>query len=152
MATELGLSLDELFRDVPMQGDDVTDEESRIGPVMREQARPSIDLATGVHWSHLTRTNDSETDFLYAVYDPGGASCPPDALIRHHGREYGLVLSGRLGATIGFESYELEPGDSLVFNADTPHRFWTIGEEPATVVWTIVGRAGDLLGEFDPGA
>lgn len=154
ISTELGLSLDELFLDLPGQGRNggAAAEGGRRGPVLRERARASIDLATGVHWSRLTPTGDSEVDFLYAVYEPGGASCPPDALMRHHGREYGLVLAGRLGATIGFESYELEPGDSVVLNADTPHRFWTIGEQAVTVVWTIVGRAGDLLGEFDPGA
>lgn len=153
IATELGLSLDELFLDAPEQGRNGTSEQnSRRGPVLREHARASIDLATGVHWSRLTPTSDREIDFLYAVYDPGGASCHPDALMRHHGREYGLVLAGRLGATVGFETYELESGDSIVFNADTPHRFWTIGDQPVTVVWTIVGRAGDMLGDFDPGA
>lgn len=154
ISTELGLSLDELFLDAPEQGRNggTSADSVRRGPVLHESARASIDLATGVHWSRLTPNSDSEVDFLYAVYEPGGASCPPDALMRHHGREYGLVLAGRLGATIGFETYELQPGDSVVFNADTPHRFWTIGEEPVTVVWTIVGRAGDLLGEFDPSA
>jgi mannose-6-phosphate isomerase-like protein (cupin superfamily) len=63
--------------------------------------------------------------------------------MRHHGREYGLVLSGRLGAAVGFETFELGPGDSIVFNADTPHRLWTIGEQPVTATWTIIGRSGD---------
>jgi mannose-6-phosphate isomerase-like protein (cupin superfamily) len=63
--------------------------------------------------------------------------------MRHSGTEYGLVLSGRLGATVGEDSYELGPGDSIAFDSTTPHRIWTTGEEPATAVWTVVGREGD---------
>ena len=88
-------------------------------------------------------------DFLFVTYDVGGASCPPDVLMRHSGREYGLVISGHLGATIGFDSFELGPGDSIVADSTTPHRFWTIGDEPAVVVWTVVGRAGDPRANFD---
>jgi mannose-6-phosphate isomerase-like protein (cupin superfamily) len=66
----------------------------------------------------------------------------------HRGREYGLVLSGRIGAMVGFESYGLGPGDSIVFDAHSPHRFWTIGDEPAIVVWTIIGRAGETRNAF----
>jgi mannose-6-phosphate isomerase-like protein (cupin superfamily) len=69
-------------------------------------------------------------------------------MLVHRGREYGLLLSGRLGATVGFGSYELTPGDSIVFEARSPHRFWTIGEEPAVVVWTIIGRAGEARQMF----
>jgi hypothetical protein len=46
---------------------------------------------------------------------------------------------------VGFESYELEAGDSIVFNSDLPHRLWTIGEEPAVVVWTVIGRGAVSL-------
>ena len=38
--------------------------------------------------------------------------------MRHMGREYGLVLSGRLRVTIGFdEEHELGPGDSIAFES-----------------------------------
>jgi quercetin dioxygenase-like cupin family protein len=61
----------------------------------------------------------------------------------HSGSEYGVVLEGTLGAMVGEESYELEPGDSIAFDSSTPHRIWTIGEEVAVAVWTVVGRDGD---------
>lgn len=151
LVTALGLSLDELFFDVDVDAAGAAEGESDGGRgggrVLREAERPRIDLATGVRWHRLTPTHEQGIDFLYVVYEVGGASCPPDALMRHLGREYGLVLSGRLGATVGFESYELGPGDSIVFDADTPHRLWTIGDEPAVAVWTIIGRSGDQRGE-----
>jgi quercetin dioxygenase-like cupin family protein len=74
------------------------------------------------------------------VYPAGAASCPDDALFRHPGREYAYVLSGRLGVRIGFQEYELGPGDSLSFSSQIPHRFWTIGDEPVTAVWAILNR------------
>jgi hypothetical protein len=39
--------------------------------------------------------------------------------------------------------YELEPGDSIAFDSVVPHRFWTVGDVPTRVAWTIVGRLGD---------
>jgi transcriptional regulator with XRE-family HTH domain len=160
IVSALDISLDELLFDAPASnpqgrrpngeapagGAPESPAETRTagnGPVLRRRERPSITLATGVRWERLTPATDSEVDFLYVVYDVNGESCSADALMRHGGREYGLVLQGRLGATVGFESYELEPGDSITFNSTTPHRFWTIGDEPTIVVWTILGRDGD---------
>ena len=42
--------------------------------------------------------------------------------MRHGGREYGHVLSGRLEVQIGFETYSVGPGDSIHFDSTTPHR------------------------------
>jgi transcriptional regulator with XRE-family HTH domain len=135
IATELELSLDELFAD-PETGA-IGPGARRESPVLRGSERLSIQLATGVRWHRLTPRHEEDVDFLYAVYEVGGASCPPDAMMSHRGREYGLVLSGRLGATVGAETHELEADDSIVFDSRVPHRFWTIGEEPAYVVWAI---------------
>jgi transcriptional regulator with XRE-family HTH domain len=142
LVTALGLSLDELFLDVPVRAGEPLPQPGGTG-VVREGRRPHIELATGVVWDRLTPTHEQGVDFLYVVYEVGGASCAPGSYMRHHGREYGLVLSGRLGAAVGFETFELGPGDSIVFNADVPHRLWTIGDEPVTASWTIIGRSGD---------
>jgi quercetin dioxygenase-like cupin family protein len=63
-------------------------------------------------------------------------------MIRHQGREYGLVLSGRLGVQLGFQTYELGPGDSIAFDSTGPHRFWNLGDEPVHGIWCVVGREG----------
>jgi transcriptional regulator with XRE-family HTH domain len=146
IVTELGLSLDELFFDGHVRFPGAlngVDAPTQQGPVLRRADRPSLALATGVRWERLTPQADPHVDFLFVTYDVGGASCPEDALMTHSGREYGLVLEGRLGATVGFDSYELDPGDSIAFSSTTPHRFWTIGDRPSVVTWTIVGRRGD---------
>jgi quercetin dioxygenase-like cupin family protein len=41
--------------------------------------------------------------------------------LRHDGREYGLIIGGTLQANVGFESYELGPGESIAFDSSTPH-------------------------------
>lgn len=161
IVSELDISLDELFFDGPRgaaatpelapeagPADDPGSHSSQWeapseGPVLRAANRLTLTLATDVRWERLTASHDPRVEFLYVTYPVGGESCPADDLMRHSGTEYGLVLSGRLGATVGEESYELGPGDSIAFDSTTPHRIWTTGEEPATAVWTVVGREGD---------
>jgi transcriptional regulator with XRE-family HTH domain len=144
IANELGLLVDDLFRDT----EPATDREAGLtaphpGPVQRSETRKSIRLAAGVRWERLTPLPDDEVEFVYVVYEVGGASCEPDSLIRHGGKEYAYLISGRLGVQIGFEEYELRPGDSVTFDAQTPHRLWAIGDEPAVAVWVILNRHSD---------
>lgn len=151
IANDLGLVIDDVFNE-KQPGQESPDrapsdaargiEQSR-GPVQRKHNRRKIRLRTGVHWERLTPTPDDELDFLYVTYEVGGASCEEGALIRHGGKEYGCVLSGRLGVQIGFEEYELGPGDSLSFSAETPHRLWAIGDEPVVAIFAILRRHGD---------
>jgi quercetin dioxygenase-like cupin family protein len=57
--------------------------------------------------------------------------------------EYAYILRGRLGVRIGGEEYELRAGDSLSFDAQRPHRLWTIGRRPAVAIWAVLNRSGD---------
>lgn len=117
--------------------------DGQSGLIVRRGERAEITLAEGVHWGRLTAAPNPFVDFLHVTYDVGGESCPANALMRHAGHEYGFVLEGRLGATVGFESFELEAGDAISFPSSVPHRFWTIGDVPSVVVWTIIGRHSD---------
>lgn len=145
MTAALGLIMDELFRN-PEQ-DRPAGGRGNGGPppryVQRAKDRARIRLAGGVEWERLTPQADDDVEFLYVKYAPGAESCPEEALIRHGGMEYAYVLSGRLGVQIGFDKYELGPGDSLSFGSQIPHRLWTIGSEPAIAVWAIVNRTND---------
>ena len=91
--------------------------------VQRGDSRKIIDLASGVRWERLTPGPDAMTDFLEVIYSPGGHSTDERRPLRHDGREYLLVISGTLTANVGFESYELGPGDSIAFDASTPHEY-----------------------------
>ena len=115
------------------------------GIVQRAGGRNIIDLASGVRWERLTAGADAMTDFLEVVYSPGGHSTDERRPLRHDGHEYGLVISGTLQANVGFESYELGPGDSIAFDSATPHEYLNKTGEPVHAVWVVVhsepGRA-----------
>jgi transcriptional regulator with XRE-family HTH domain len=148
LTTELGLAIDELFS-LPERTGSTPGPAGRdgaaaaSGPVQRRDSRKRIRLAGGVLWERLTAQSDDEVEFLRVVYEVGAESCPADSLFRHGGHEYAYVLSGRLGLQIGFDSYELEAGDSVSFNAQMPHRLWAIGEEPAVAIWVVLNRTND---------
>ncbi len=115
----------------------------RVDPVVRRGTGKVIQLATGVRWERLAPPTPQDVDFLEVAYQPGSESCPPDSLMRHSGHEYGHVIRGRMGVTIGFDTYELGPGDSVAFDSTMPHRLFTIGDEPVEAIWVVVGRRGD---------
>jgi len=141
IVTELGMSLDALFdHDVGAGGRGRAEGLSRV--IVRDSEREALDLSTGVRWERLTADADPDVDFLYVTYDVGGASSPPGQLMRHAGREYGLILSGRLEVTLGFETRELGPGDSISFDSTSPHRLANTGDEPVQSVWVVIGRHG----------
>jgi transcriptional regulator with XRE-family HTH domain len=111
-----------------------------IGPVVRAEDRKTIHLGSGVTWEQMSPHSDLGVDFLYVVYDVGGASAPERSLIRHGGREFGHLLEGQLSVTVGFETYELRPGDAISFDSAIPHRLFNTGNVPARAIWCVVGR------------
>jgi transcriptional regulator with XRE-family HTH domain len=148
IVTELGVSVDDVFRG--SNGHDElgrgTGDEAGTGadqsPVVRSDERHVIDLASGVRWERLTSHQHENVDFLHVVYDVGGSSASDTMMMRHPGREYGIVISGRLGVQLGFERFELDPGDSIGFDSTQPHRLWNLGEEQVHGIWFVVGRDG----------
>jgi mannose-6-phosphate isomerase-like protein (cupin superfamily) len=152
MVSELGVSLDDVFGSADparTQPGDAMAGRTRVdgasgnvsdGPVQRADARTVIDLEAGVRWERLTTENERDVEFLLTVYPEGSESAPADALVRHTGREFGIVLSGRLRVTVGFEDYELGPGDSVSFDSTVPHRLHNEGDETVEAVWVVLGR------------
>jgi transcriptional regulator with XRE-family HTH domain len=109
-------------------------------PLQRANQRLSIHIDSGVSWQRLTSQPDHDVDFLLLRYEPGGQSTAPESLMRHNGKEYGYILGGRLRVTIGFESYELGPGDSISFDCTEPHRLAAVGDRAVEAVWFVLGR------------
>jgi len=146
LANELGLVVDDLFTGAQPRSRKNEREIAAAdvaNPVLKSGQRKIIKLADGVRWERLTPTPDKDVEFLVVVYDVGAESCSKDALIRHGGKEYAYILSGRLGIKIGFEEFELGAGDSIAFDAQMPHRLWTVGREPAEALWVVLNRHGD---------
>jgi transcriptional regulator with XRE-family HTH domain len=148
IVTELDLSLDKLLRgdDNPArdgEGSGLFEDNGRGRPLVHPENRKAIDLASGVRWEQLTADTEEGVDFLHAIYEVGGASTPDESLMRHHGREYGYIVSGKLGIQLGFEMFGLEPGDSIAFDSTEPHRLFNMGDEPVHAIWFVVGRGAD---------
>ena len=162
IVSELGMSLDELFSNGGPNGPGAGARPARAEPlrrpavekptagpdggddrVQRAGTRQAIALESGVRWERLTPNPDPRADFLYVVYDVGGSSSEGSRFIRHSGREYGLVLSGTLEVTVGFESFVLGPGDSICFDSTVPHCLRNASDEPVHGVWFVVGRQSD---------
>ena len=140
IVTELNLSLDHVIRGDGYPAPAAPSPESTTAsPVVRSENRQAIELDSGVRWEELTATSEAGVDFVHATYEVGGATTPDDSLMRHHGREYGFVVSGTLTIQIGFERYELGPGDSIAFDSTRPHRFCNEGDEPVHAVWFVLG-------------
>src|SRR6266852_2380088 len=116
-----------------------------VAIVQRGCDRRIIDLASGVRWERLTPQPEAMTDFLEVIYSPGGHSTDERRPLRHDGREYGLIIRGTLQANVGFESYELGPGDSIAFDSSTPHEYLNKTGDYVHAIWVVVhsepGRA-----------
>lgn len=54
--------------------------------------------------------------------------------IHHPGQEFVYCVSGTIDYQVGEETYQLEEGDTLLFNASTPHAWSNDSSEPAVIL------------------
>lgn len=109
------------------------------GSVRRAGDRPSLSVATGVRWERLTADDDEHVELLEMTYEVGGSSYGENALVSYRGREYLVVVEGRLAVEVDGERHDLGPGDAFVFDAASPHRLWALGDTPARVITALIG-------------
>src|SRR4051794_29736501 len=147
LASEFGVTVDEVLFD-PAAPTQQPAAAAAAPPepglaVQRAGERPEISLNSGVTWQRLMFWGDEDVEFMEAIYEPGGASSPDDAFVRHSGHEFGHVLSGTLRVVVGFDEFALGPGDSITFPSSTPHRLSNDGTETVRAIWVVRGRRGD---------
>ena len=104
--------------------------------VVRRGNRAVIDIDGGVRWERLTPETLRHLDFFELVYGPGAESNP--TLYSHPGTEMVLIMAGVLEISVGFETYRLEPGDSMQFPSSMPHRYANPALETARAVTVIL--------------
>lgn len=126
---------------VPPAGADPTARTGVSGPVVRAADRRRLVLDTGVMWEQLS-SPEAPGEFLMITYEPGGSSTAGSQLSRHSGTDYGLVISGQLTVSLGFETYVLGTTDSISFDSSIPHRLHNAGDEPVQAVWFVIGNDG----------
>jgi quercetin dioxygenase-like cupin family protein len=84
--------------------------------------------------------SDQHVEPLLMTLEPGAASglCP----VVHPGEEFVFCLAGQAAYEVGEETYSLQPGDSLLFEAHLPHRWHNVGDEPAGVLLVLYSPEG----------
>ena len=107
-------------------------------PVVHVNSRPIIELKGGVTWARLTALAESGAEFLEIVYNPGAMS--GENMSHHEGREFGMILEGQLVVELGFESYTLSVGDSIIFESTTPHRLVNKGHGQMRAIWVVLSQ------------
>lgn len=107
-------------------------------PVIHRDARPMIELQSGITWERLTGGAEPGAEFLEIVYQPEAKS--GQTMSRHDGREFGLVLEGELLVELAFESHTLKAGDSIIFDSSTPHRLSNTGSGVMRALWVVLGQ------------
>jgi transcriptional regulator with XRE-family HTH domain len=156
LAEALGVPVDDFFRgedadgyerspavtaaSAPFAGDDRPAQSTRDPRegryVVRRADRAAIDIEGGVRWERLTPGPLVDLEFMSLSYAPGAESNPTP--YRHPGNEMVLVLSGRLEISIGFETHDLGPGDSICFPSTAPHRYVNPTEQATQAVTVIL--------------
>jgi transcriptional regulator with XRE-family HTH domain len=80
---------------------------------------------------------DRAMDPFVLTIPPGGGR---SKALSHEGEEFLRVLSGRVEFHYGDGMHELEAGDSLYFNASTPHRLTNRWAKPASILCVFHGE------------
>jgi transcriptional regulator with XRE-family HTH domain len=115
---------------------DFTVQPRSLSPMVHANSRPIIELKGGVTWSRLTALAENGAEFLEIAYEPGAMS---GANMSHHeGREFGLILEGELVVELGFESYALHNGDSIIFDSTIPHRLINKSNQSMRALWVVL--------------
>jgi transcriptional regulator with XRE-family HTH domain/mannose-6-phosphate isomerase-like protein (cupin superfamily) len=117
--------------------------DSGSSPVVRPSERKVLVLDSGVIWESLISSHRDKTDFMFVRYEVGGSSTLEDRLIRHVGTEYGFILKGTLQIALGFDTYELNAGDSICFDSSRPHRLYNTGDVAVEAIWVNLEFRGN---------
>jgi len=140
----LGVSVDGLLAGGEVPPVAVSRGQEGFFSLQRQGEHQALELESGVQWSRLTAGSFPGVEFLRVEYQPGACSSREGAFMRHAGQEFGYLLSGRLRVDVGFDTYELGPGDSISFPATTPHRLGNDGLDPVHAIWCILGRHANV--------
>jgi transcriptional regulator with XRE-family HTH domain len=126
IAEALGSSLGALFEGPPQRGKLV-----RVGD-RRQMKHPRRSWEDYL----LSPTEARRLQVILSLIQPGAGS-GPEAYAHDSDEECVVVLKGRMEFWVGDEHYELEEGDSLLFESRIPHRNRNPGPTKAEVLWVI---------------
>jgi transcriptional regulator with XRE-family HTH domain len=121
----LGTSLSSLLGEEEVKPDEVPH-------VMKAGARKVLTTEGGVRFVLLSGNHDLEYEFIINEWPPGSSTGEKYV---HEGIECGLLLEGEMELELEDRTYHLNPGDSITFRSDIPHRLNNRGKKLAKGVW-----------------
>ncbi|PZQ90684.1 MAG: XRE family transcriptional regulator [Leifsonia xyli] len=144
LVTHLGISIDDVMGTPARSAGEgaeptVLPSYSPGPPVQRAADNPVLEMENGVRWERLAGEN-GPADGILVSYEPGASSSVEGKLMRHAGIEYAYLTEGRLTLQLDFDTYVLEPGDSMCFDSVRPHLYSNQGDVVARGVWFVFGR------------
>ena len=100
------------------------------------RAKTVYDDSDNMHTESFTSgLRDPQFTSFFCTVPKGGTSGARN--MYHPGDELIYILSGSIRMEIENETHILNHGDSLSFKSHLPHRWDNIGEDDATVIWTL---------------
>jgi uncharacterized cupin superfamily protein len=134
LSTALGVAITEFFQD---------DAEQTIVFIPADQRM--LTERNGLRMESLgIGLRDQQIDpFLLAV-EPGAGNT--DEPVTHPGQEFVFCISGTVDYYVNDERFPLQPGDSLLFEANQPHYFHNKGSEAAQLLLIFQGERGSRIG------
>lgn len=131
LATALGVSMTFFFEEEEEQQDVVfvkADRRTRT----RSDSVIMENLGSGLR--------DQTMEPLLVTLQPRAGS--GDEPIVHLGHEFVFCLEGTIKYEIRSDSYLLDAGDSLIFGAHLPHRWWNAGDSVSTILLILQTQEG----------
>jgi transcriptional regulator with XRE-family HTH domain len=105
--------------------------------VRRRHARPRLMVGNkGLAKDILSPPNTDGLRFMVITMPPGAQS---EDVLTGPGQKAGLVLKGQISLTVRDEQVQIAEGDSFQFPSDVEHGFVNNTDQPAEVLWIMVG-------------
>lgn len=104
-----------------------------VHPVVHKHQRKLLSPGKGITFQLLNPDMSGPIEFIYNIYEPHAGT--GTELYSHPGVECGLILEGELIVTIRDKEYLMREGDSITFEASTPHSKRNPGDVPCVCVW-----------------
>lgn len=89
--------------------------------------------ARGVHFEVASPDTSEVLEAIFGRYEQGAST--GDELYTHEGEEWGMVLSGRFKVTLADEVHFLDPGDSIWFHSNIPHKIENVYNGVSEYIW-----------------
>ncbi|MFO7815671.1 MAG: cupin domain-containing protein [Halanaerobiales bacterium] len=111
-------------------------EDQKHNAVVRKEDRKVLKFpGSNLSFELISPDLEHEIEMIEARLEPGASTL--DKPLSHNGEEVSIVIQGKMEITIGSESYQLNEGDSIYYNASLPHKITNVGQKDLVFISAI---------------